>query len=79
VKFLTGSGVPATNMAAAGFSEFSPIATNDTNDGRQQNRRIEIVLTPKLRDRGIAKTKPTAPTPPTLEPPAAASATETTE
>ncbi|HLG18964.1 MAG TPA: OmpA family protein [Bdellovibrionota bacterium] len=76
VKFLTGAGVPATNMAAAGFSEFSPVASNLTPEGKQQNRRIEIVLTPKLRDRDVAKTKPATTEPPAKETPSAASVTE---
>lgn len=42
------AGFPATNLAAAGYGEFSPVASNDTEDGRQQNRRIEIILVPDL-------------------------------
>ncbi|NRR90040.1 OmpA family protein [Winogradskyella undariae] len=36
------------NLTAAGRGEYAPIATNDTLDGRAKNRRIEVVLTPKL-------------------------------
>jgi chemotaxis protein MotB len=36
------------NLTAAGRGEFAPIATNDNSDGRAKNRRIEVVLTPKL-------------------------------
>lgn len=40
--------VDAKNLTAAGRSEFAPIAGNDTAEGKSKNRRIEIILTPKL-------------------------------
>jgi chemotaxis protein MotB len=46
VRFLQDSGVDPTRLAAAGYGEFQPIASNDTPEGRSQNRRIEIVLAP---------------------------------
>ncbi len=36
-----------SNLTAAGRGEFSPIASNDTPEGRAQNRRIEVILSPK--------------------------------
>jgi outer membrane protein OmpA-like peptidoglycan-associated protein len=44
MKYLEEKGVPADKMTAQGFGEKSPIATNETAEGRQQNRRVEIRL-----------------------------------
>lgn len=41
-------GVPGERLTAAGQSEFAPVATNRTEEGRALNRRTEIFLTPKL-------------------------------
>jgi chemotaxis protein MotB len=36
------------NLTAAGRGEFSPLASNATAEGKAKNRRIEIILTPRL-------------------------------
>ena len=49
VSILTeNSGIPKDNLTAAGRGEYAPIATNSTSEGKAKNRRIEVVLTPKL-------------------------------
>jgi chemotaxis protein MotB len=48
VKLMIDAGVPATRLAAAGFGEFDPVGDNKTPEGRAQNRRLEIILMPKL-------------------------------
>jgi len=45
---LRNKNVNAGNITAAGRSQFSPIAPNDSAEGKAKNRRIEIILTPKL-------------------------------
>jgi chemotaxis protein MotB len=39
-------GIPGERLAANGFGEYRPLADNTTPEGRAQNRRIQIVLTP---------------------------------
>ena len=41
-------GVKKENLTAAGRGEFAPLMSNDTAEGKAKNRRIEIILTPKL-------------------------------
>lgn len=40
--YLVGKGVPETKIVAEGFGETRPIAENDTREGREANRRVEI-------------------------------------
>lgn len=47
VRFLQDVGVPPERMVASGRSEYDPVAPNDTEEGRQKNRRIEIMLIDK--------------------------------
>ncbi len=44
VRFLQEAGIPPERMVASGHGEYDPVASNDTAEGRQKNRRIEIML-----------------------------------
>lgn len=49
VKILRENpNIKAENLTAAGRGEYAPIDTNETVEGRAKNRRIEVILTPKL-------------------------------
>lgn len=41
-------GVDPSRLTAGGRGEYNPIGSNDTAEGRQLNRRTEIIITPKL-------------------------------
>lgn len=41
-------GIRKQNLTAAGRGEYAPLMSNDSNEGKAKNRRIEIILTPKL-------------------------------
>ena len=43
-SYLTQQGVSASSIGVHGFGEANPIASNDTPTGRQQNRRVELVV-----------------------------------
>ena len=49
VKYLQDHyGVDPKRLTAGGRGEYNPIATNDTEIGKQRNRRTQIIITPKL-------------------------------
>ncbi|MCP1328039.1 OmpA family protein, partial [Halomonas sp. 707D4] len=41
-SYLAQRGVPASDMRSIGYGEERPIATNETDEGRAQNRRVEL-------------------------------------
>ena len=45
---LENKELEASRVTAAGRGEFNPVDTDNTKEARQKNRRIEIILTPKL-------------------------------
>jgi outer membrane protein OmpA-like peptidoglycan-associated protein len=42
--FLAQQGLPGSSIAARGYGKTQPVASNDTPEGRQRNRRVEIVV-----------------------------------
>jgi outer membrane protein OmpA-like peptidoglycan-associated protein len=46
--YLVGQGVPSDAVSAQGFGKSEPVASNDTAAGRQQNRRVELVVSGAL-------------------------------
>lgn len=45
--YLVSKGIPANKINTSGSGESAPTATNDTAEGRQQNRRVEIMIKAK--------------------------------
>jgi outer membrane protein OmpA-like peptidoglycan-associated protein len=42
--YIVQQGISAASIEAKGFGKTEPIASNETSEGRQQNRRVELVL-----------------------------------
>ena len=47
-NFLVEQGMPASNISSIGYGETRPIAANNTREGRDQNRRVELVLSGEM-------------------------------
>ncbi len=60
VYYLDEKGVDPGRLAAIGYGEHRPVASNDTPEGRRKNRRVEIVILPKLRKAERTGAAPTA-------------------
>ncbi|MDB4968292.1 MAG: hypothetical protein JWN44_3981 [Myxococcales bacterium] len=48
VRYLQAEGLDPRHLAAAGYSEFDTVADNDSPETRAQNRRIEVVVMPRI-------------------------------
>jgi chemotaxis protein MotB len=47
-RLLLGlKAIPPERLSVAGYGEFHPVATNDTAEGRAQNRRVDLVVMPR--------------------------------
>lgn len=56
VKFLSTHGVAPERLSAVGYGEYQPLASNDTEAGRAQNRRVAVMVAKRKIER--PKTKP---------------------
>ncbi len=50
LQILMEAGMDPRHLSAAGFADMAPVTDNSTDDGRKQNRRIEIVLEPNIKE-----------------------------
>ena len=60
--FLDLNAVPPEHLSAAGYAEFHPVASNDTPEGRSQNRRVDLVVVPRAQINFAAPDAPPSPT-----------------
>lgn len=56
--FIEQGGVYRENFEAVGYADMRPVASNETDEGRTENRRIEIVLFPKDLSTIVGEIKP---------------------
>ena len=59
--YLVQQGVDPGSITATGFGKSNPVASNDTNEGRQQNRRVEIIISGEVIGTQIGGTPPAQP------------------
>ena len=50
VRLMQGEGVPSSQLVSVSLGENQPVASNDTPEGRAQNRRIDVRLRPIIRN-----------------------------
>jgi chemotaxis protein MotB len=48
LEFMIDAGFPSKGLAAAGYADKDPVGDNATPEGKELNRRIEIILVPDL-------------------------------
>ncbi|MBA3975714.1 MAG: flagellar motor protein MotB [Candidatus Solibacter sp.] len=55
VQYLTQQGMPAASVSSKGLGESQPVASNDNVKGRQENRRVELVISGEIIGAGIGR------------------------
>lgn len=58
LHYLSEQHVNEPRLSAIGYGEYKPVASNDAKDGRQKNRRVEIVILPKTEKTQAEGVKP---------------------
>lgn len=48
VQYMISQGMPSERLSATGYGKFQPVASNETDEGKAQNRRIDINLVPNI-------------------------------
>ncbi len=69
MQVLVDAGLPLTRVSIAGYAEYRPVATNGTDDGRKQNRRVDLVVMASPPQAEPPTSEPPTSEPPTTEPP----------
>ncbi|HCS65993.1 MAG TPA: flagellar motor protein MotD [Cellvibrio sp.] len=63
VKYLASKGIAPERLSAVGYGEYQPVAANDTEQGRAQNRRVTIMVAKRKMDRPKVSPVPASPLP----------------
>jgi outer membrane protein OmpA-like peptidoglycan-associated protein len=56
--FLMRQGLPVNSVTTKGFGKTQPVASNETAQGRQENRRVELVISGDIIGKGTAPRSP---------------------
>jgi len=58
--FVEQKMIPPERISASGYAEFHPVASNDSDEGRAQNRRVDLVVRPRTQINFAAPATPQA-------------------